>query len=82
MKKIRKNEETVLQELICNKCGKTIRLQNGQPMEGVCSVEVQWGYFSEKDGEVHRFDLCEKCYDDITAAFAILPEKENVLELL
>ncbi len=82
MKKIRKSSENSLQALICNKCGRDISLQNGQPAEGVCSVEVQWGYFSEKDGELHRFDLCEECYDRLTESFAIPPEKQQVWELL
>ena len=82
MKKMRKKDTEELRELICNGCGKTLALREGQPAEGVCSVEVQWGYFSGKDGEKHRFDLCEACYDRLTASFAIPPEKEDVTELL
>ena len=43
---------------------------------------VQWGYFSEKDGESHSFDLCEACYDKLTAGFKIPPEKNTEKELL
>ena len=28
-------------------------------MKGVFRVDYEWGYFSEKDGERHAFDLCE-----------------------
>lgn len=42
----------------------------------VLSVEKRWGYFSEKDNEVHRFDLCESCYDEIVGTFQIPIEIE------
>ena len=28
----------------------------------------------KKDGECHSFDLCEPCYDKMTAAFVLKPE--------
>ena len=49
--------------IICNRCGKEIVVRNGEPREGVFSADCEWGYFSEKDGERHHFDLCESCYD-------------------
>ena len=39
--------------------------------EGVLSVRQKWGYFSDKDGETHSFDLCEKCYDRLISQFKI-----------
>ena len=45
--------------------------------EDVLSVEKRWGYFSNKDNEVHHFDLCEECYDEIVATFQIPIEIEN-----
>ena len=45
--------------------------------EDMLSVEKRWGYFSGKDNEVHRFDLCEDCYDRLIAQFVIAPETEN-----
>ena len=41
------------------------------------AVEKRWGYFSNKDNEVHRFDLCEECYDRMVSQFVIPVEKEN-----
>ena len=35
------------------------------------------GYFSEKDGERHSFDLCESCYDDLLRTFRIPAEIEE-----
>lgn len=57
--------------LFCNMCGRALRMENDMVTEGVLSVEQQWGYFSEKDGEIHAFDLCEECYDRLTAQFKI-----------
>ena len=55
----------------CNRCGKEM------VAEDVLSVEKRWGYFSNKDNEVHHFNLCEKCYDEIIATFQIPVEIEN-----
>ena len=43
----------------CNKCGKEIAVENGMAKEDTLSVQKRWGYFSEKDNEVHAFDLCD-----------------------
>lgn len=82
MKKIQKIQQANLQALFCNKCGKEIRLLDGRPQEGVCSVEVRWGYFSRKDGELHSFDLCEDCYDAWVKQFALPVTAEEETELL
>ena len=57
--------------LFCNMCGREIRMEKNQAREGILAVEQTWGYFSEKDGEIHSFDLCEQCYDCLTAQFKI-----------
>ena len=54
-----------------------------QPLrEGAAHFDVAWDYFSEKDGEVHHFDLCEECYDGVTREFLIEADKEERTELL
>ena len=78
MRKYNKNTNE-LEAAVCNCCGKSMKIQNGMLLEGICSVDtahfdVAWDYFSEKDGEVHHFDLCEECYDRITLSFAVPPE--------
>lgn len=65
----------------CNMCGKEMEYQNMIPKGEGLHVEKHWGYFSEKDGEIHQFDLCENCYDRFTEDF-VLPveiEEETVL---
>ena len=51
-------------------------------MEEYIHIEKIWGYPSEKDGECHSFDLCEPCYDKMTAAFVLKPEIKEEAELL
>ena len=45
-------------------------------------IEKICGYPSEKDGECHSFDLCEPCYDKMTAEFVLKPEIKEETELL
>lgn len=69
-------------KVVCNKCGRELTAVNGTVMEGVCTVEIDWGYFSEKDGEHHSFDLCEKCYDGWVKGFSIPIDVKEKTELL
>ena len=57
-------ETKELEKIICNKCGKEIVVTRGIPQEDVLDIEKQWGYFSEKDGQTDRFDICEDCYEE------------------
>lgn len=63
-------------KIFCNKCGKEIIVKNGMSEEEVLFVQKRWGYFSNKDNEVHEFDLCEECYDQWIATFSIPIEKK------
>ena len=51
-------------------------------MEGCFHAETAFGYFSNKDGKRHSFDLCEECYDKMIEGFAIPAEEEEISELL
>ena len=68
--------EGILGECIfCNKCGAQI--------EGdYLAVNKEWGYFSDKDTEIRRFVLCEKCYDEIIKTFAVPPTQEFKKEVM
>lgn len=68
---MRMDENTKNMEVICNMCGRKIQAKKGIVFEGVLSVNIDWGYFSEKDGEVHKLDICEKCYDEWASSFKI-----------
>lgn len=67
--KIKETKE--INKIICNKCGREIPVNKGVPREDFLEVEKHWGYFSEKDGRIDRFDLCEDCYDAFVKSFQI-----------
>ena len=69
------NDEKV-QKVLCNCCGKEIIKQQGYFCDHL-HIEKQWGYFSEKDGEKHSFDLCESCYNKMLASFRLPVEIEE-----
>ena len=73
---IRNTEIKEIRKIICNKCKKEIVITDGIAREDVLAVEKRWGYFSDKDNEVHRFDLCEECYDKFIQSFAVPVEIE------
>lgn len=77
MRRYTMKERRETETIFCNGCGKEIKIKDGVIREGLLSVEKRWGYFSDKDNEVHRFDLCEKCYDRMVSQFVIPVEKEN-----
>ena len=67
---------------VCNKCGRTLQVENGLLKEFCFSADAMFGYFSRRDGVAQHFDLCEDCYDEWTAQFAVAPEETEELELL
>ena len=71
-----------LKAVICNKCGKELRVEDGILKEGCFQGDVLFGYFSNKDGSRHSFDLCEECYDEMTDGFDIPVNEEEITELL
>ncbi|MED9904175.1 MAG: hypothetical protein UFG06_08310 [Lachnospiraceae bacterium] len=80
MRKYKDENKMQLTEVICNKCGRKLTVENGIIKEGHFSADTVFGYFSEKDGTRQKFDLCEKCYDAIIKEFSIpvceIEEKE------
>lgn len=81
MRKFTDHEKT-LSAVICNGCGKSLKVENGVLKEGCFSGKQNFGYFSSMDGERHQFDLCEDCYRKLIAQFAVPVEKEEIAELL
>ena len=67
-------QETVeLDKIICNKCGKEIKVIRGVAQEDYLEVTKRWGYFSNKDMQKHTIVLCEECYDSWTQELMIPP---------
>lgn len=71
-----------LSTVVCNKCKKQLKVENGIIKEGCFCGNIQFGYFSNKDGKKHSFDLCEECYDKMIEEFAIPVEEEEVKEMI
>lgn len=69
-------------QIRCNKCGKLILMQEGNRKEDCLKVEKEWGYFSEKDRELHTFYICESCYDAMIRDFVIPVRKQQVNEVV
>lgn len=76
------DEKRMLEKVVCNKCGRTLRVENGLLKEFCFSADASFGYFSRRDGVTQHFDLCEDCYDEWTAQFAVAAEETEELELL
>lgn len=57
--------------VFCNKCGRKLTVENGILKEGCFVGNHVFGYFSNKDGMRHNFDLCEECYDALVKTFVI-----------
>lgn len=82
MRRYGDGQERKLLKAVCNKCGRELRVEDGYLREFCFFGKAAFGYFSRKDGTVQRFDLCEDCYDQWTAQFAVPVEETEEMELL
>lgn len=57
--------------LACNMCTRQLKVENNILMEDALEVTKEWGFFSERDLEVHKFVLCESCYNSFIDQFKI-----------
>ena len=64
-----------LTKVVCNNCGKNIKVNNSTIEEGVFFADYKWGYFSKKDGR-------EDTFDEITEKFLYKINTKNYTELL
>lgn len=79
---MRKSENGKLTQVICNGCGRELKVEKEILREGSFSADVRFGYFSRKDGLRHKFDLCEDCYDKWISSFAIPVQEITETEML
>jgi len=61
--------ETVIDDVICNSCGKSI-IEINQNSDYL-HIEKDWGYFSPFDNENYRCDICPDCCLKIVSTFKI-----------
>lgn len=79
---MRKYENGKLQQVVCNGCGRELKVEKEMIREGIFSADIRFGYFSRKDATRHRFDLCEDCYDKWIATFCAPVEEIAETEML
>lgn len=60
-----------VERIFCNVCGQEIEIRNGILKTDLFEVTKEWGYFSNKDLEIHKFKICEACYDKLIASFKV-----------
>lgn len=65
-KELKENE---VEKVFCNQCGKELLVEEGILKEGCFSVDYTFDYFSNKDGYIYCFDLCETCFDRMISKF-------------
>ena len=76
------DEKRKLKKIICNSCGCEAEASNEIVKKDFLSVRKDWGYFSERDGETDRWDLCETCYQRIVSEFKIKVQVSDTTELM
>ena len=82
MRKYSDEDDRKLEQVICNACGREMKLENDILRGGCFCSDSVFGYFSRKDGMRHRFDLCEDCYDKMVEKFKVPVEETEARELL
>lgn len=82
MRRYRMGQENELTQVLCNQCGRELKVEDGYLKEGCFTADAIFGYFSKKDGEHYHFDLCEECFDKLTAQFSVPVEIRQETELL
>lgn len=79
LKQLKKNSNDIL---VCNMCAKDIDANNDILREDVFEGYKEWGYFSNKDLEIHKFILCEECYEKLIKSFKIPVQVSEKIEIL
>ena len=68
--------------VVCNVCGRSLKMEKGILVEEAFEATKEWGFFSDRDLEVHKFTICEMCYDRIISEFKVpikVSKKNEVL---
>ena len=75
-------KELELSRVCCNQCGKELLVEDGILKEGCFSIDYKFDYFSNKDGYIYCFDLCEDCFDAWIESFKNPVEISETKEFL
>ncbi len=63
--------------IFCNMCGYEISKDDYGYYSSYFDTAFRWNYPSKFDNEVHSFQLCEKCYENLISNFKLPPTIEN-----
>ena len=50
MRQYMEQDKNTIKKIVCNQCGRNLKVEDGIIKEGVFRGEARWGFFSEKDG--------------------------------
>lgn len=68
-------KQVITTKFICNKCGKEIDVKNNVFANNeIHSFSICFGYYSNRDGESWKFDLCEDCIVKLAESFKHKPD--------
>lgn len=82
MKKSGNEKQNENNPILCNVCGKKLKVENGIMKEDAFEATKEWGYFSKRDMEIHHFNLCEECYENMIAGFQVPVDIKKKIEVL
>lgn len=71
-----------MDNIMCNKCGRMLKVKNGIAQEDFVRVCKSWGYFSKKDGRTQEFIICEACVEKLEGEFAIPSKEYDTTEMI
>jgi hypothetical protein len=69
-RKFRKVLKDELEDIICDVCGKSCLTDcsmDDPAMSEYATLEGIWGYCSKKDGERYLCEMCEGCFEKVSA---------------
>lgn len=81
IKSKRQEEVEFTEDVLCNKCGNSLKIGHFNEFYGLVEVEFSTGYFSNAlpDGMIYSFSLCEPCLEKLFKEFKLPPtEKEYI----
>lgn len=69
-------EAVDVDDIICNKCGKSCKIDIGYGHHNIEAIEVKhtFGYGSDLDMTSYELHLCEECFVEFTKSCKIEPE--------
>lgn len=70
MRKFRKRLRSEVSDIVCDVCGRSCLTDcsMGDPaMAEYATLEAQWGYCSKRDGERYQCEMCEDCFERVSA---------------